>query len=306
MRFPRTRPRLAVALAVGGALLVGTLGSPVGAGAVVGPTYPTAAAFVLQEVPVWDLEQNTNGICTSGATLVIKNAAGTFNAVNYLNKAQACGLKVIFAFPETVNYATGVVYPARVAAWVEQVKSHPATFGYLSVKESSSSRISTSEIRTMYRAFRAADPTRPVIALFGDMPGFGTSRNPYTTGMANIVVFDWYPVETTDGTNSIYLTGATKWFPRAKSIVNRVTPGDPIWLMVQTHKYLGPATHKKQRPTPWQLARQVRDGFSLLRASGIAFHTWRNTNYTRDQLRDPLMVSSMTALIAQVKAGTFR
>ncbi len=305
MRIPRARPRLVVALAVGGALLIGTLGSPIGAGAVVGPIYPTTAALVLQEIPVWDLEQNTNGICNSGATHVIKNAAGTFNAVNYLNKAQACGLKVIFAFPETVNYATGVVYPARVAKWVAKVKGHPATFGYLSVKEPSWSRISATEIRAMYRAFKLADPTKPVIALFGDMPGFGTSRNPYATGMANIVMFDWYPVETTTGTNSIYLTGATKWFPRAKSIVNRVTPGRPIWLMVQTHKYLKPATHKKQRPTQSQLARQVREGFSLLGATGIAFHTWRNANYTRDQLRDPLMVSWMTTLMAQLKAGTF-
>ena len=306
MHVPRTRPRLAVALALGGALLVGTLGSPIGAGAVVGPTYPTDAAMVLQEVPVWDLERNTNGICTSGATHVIKNAAGTFNAVNYLNKAQACGLKVIFAFPSTINYGTGVIYPSRVAAWVRKVKSHPATFGYVSVKEPSWSRINASEIRAMYRAFKAADPAKPVIALFGDMPGFGTTRNPYTTGMANIVMFDWYPVETTTGTNTIYLTGATKWFPRAKSIVNRVTPGRPIWLMVQTHRYLRPATHKKQRPSQALLSRQVRDGFALLGARGIAFHTWRNANYTRDQLRDPQMVSWMTTLTAQVKAGTFR
>jgi len=306
MRISRTRPRVAVALAIGGALLVGTLGSPVGAGAVVGPTYPTDAALVLQEVPVWDLEENTNGICTSGATHVIKNAAGTFNAVNYLDKAQACGLKVIFAFPETVSYATGVVTPARVAAWVRKVRDHPATFGYVSVKEPSWSRISASEIRAMYRAFKAADSAKPVIALFGDMPGFGTSRNPYTAGMADIVMFNWYPVETTTGTNTVYLTGATKWFPRAKSIVRKITPGRPTWLMVQTHRYLAPATHKKQRPSQSALARQVRDGFALLGARGIAFHTWRNTNYTRDQLRDPQMVAWMTAIFAQVKAGTFR
>jgi len=306
MPAPRTRPRLAVALAIGGALLVGALGSPIGAGAVVAPSSPTTAPMIIQEVPVWDLERNTNGICASGATLVIKNAAGTFNAANYLDKAQACGLKVIFAFPETVDYATGVVYPSRVAAWVREVKSHPATFGYLSIKEPSWSRINATEIRAMYRAFRAADGTKPVIALFGDLPGFGTSRNPYTTGMANIVMFDWYPVETTTGTNSIYLTGATKWFPRAKSIVNRVTPGRPVWLMVQTHKYLKPVSHKKQRPTQAQLWRQVRDGFTLLGAKGIAFHTWRNTNYSRDQLRDPQMVSWMKTLFSQVKAGTFR
>jgi hypothetical protein len=306
MRTPRTRPRLAVALVVSGALLIAALGGPIGAGAVVAPPYPTTAALVLQEIPVWDLEKNTNGICTSGATHVIKNAAGTFNAINYLNKAQACGLKVIFAFPDTVNYGTGVVYPSRVARWVNKVKNHPATFGYMSVKEPSWNRINASEISALYRAFHAADPAKPVIALFGDMPGFGTSRNPYTRGMANIVMFDWYPVETTNGTNTVYQTGATKWFPRAKAIVNRVTPGRPIWLMVQTHKYLKPASHKKQRPSPTTLARQVRDGFALLGAQGIAFHTWRNTNYTRDQLRDPAMVSWMKTIMGQIKDGTFR
>ena len=76
--------------------------------------------------------------------------------------------------------------------------------------------------------------------------------------------------------------------------------------MVQTHKYLRPVTHKKQRPTQAQLAREVREGFVYLRASGIAFHVWRNTNYTRDQYRDPQMVSWMSALMGQVKAGTFQ
>ncbi len=305
MRSPATRLRALVRIAAIGALIAASLPLAGGASAVVAPGYPTTAPMILQEIPVWDLEQNTNGICTSGATYVIKNAAGTFNATNYLNKAQACGLKVIFAFPSTVSYTTGAVYPSRVAAWVRKVKNHPATFGYLSVKEPSWNRISGSEIRMLYRAYRAADPTRPVIALFGDVPHFGTTSNPYTAGMANIVMVDWYPVETTTGTNSIYLTSATKWFPRVKSIVNRVTPGRRIWLMVQTHKYLRPATHKKQRPTEAQLWRQVRDGFTYLGASGIAFHTWRNTNYTRDQLHDPVMVGWMANLFAQVKAGTF-
>lgn len=298
------RRRLAASLVLGGVLVASALGSPPAADAVVAPA--TTTPMIIQEVPVWDLEKNTNGICTSGATHVLKNAAGTFNAVNYLNKAQACGLKVIFAFPETISYPKGAIYPSRVARWVNKVKRHPATFGYVSVKEPSWNRISAREIRIMYRAFRAADPTRPVIALFGDMPGFGTTRNPYKTGMANIVMFNWYPVETTNGSNSIYLTGATKWFPRAKRIVQQVTPGKTVWLMVQTHKYLRPATHKKQRPTEAQLWRQVREGFGYLGAKGIAFHTWRNTNYTRDQLRDPTMVAWMTRLFAAVKAGTFR
>ncbi len=48
----------------------------------------------------------------------------------------------------------------------------------------------------MYRAFKAADPTHPVVALFGDIPHFGATGNPYTAGMADIVMVDWYPVET--------------------------------------------------------------------------------------------------------------
>jgi hypothetical protein len=145
-----------------------------------------------------------------------------------------------------------------------------------------------------------------VMALFGDVPHFGTSSNPYGAGMADVVMVDWYPVETTNGTNSTYLTGATRWFPIVRAKVAAATPRVPIYLMVQTHKNLSPASHKKQRPSEAQLWREVRDGFTYLHASGIAFHVWRNTNYTLDQLRDPRMVSSITTLATQVQAGSFR
>ena len=137
----------------------------------------------------------------------------------------------------------------RSRRWVNKVKNLPNTWGYLSVKEPSWNRISAAEIRALYRSYRAADPAHKVMALFGDVPHFGTSRNPYTRGMANVVMVDWYPVETTNGTNSKYLTGASTWFPKVRSKVATVSPGVPVYLMVQTHKYLRPATHKKQRPT---------------------------------------------------------
>lgn len=268
-------------------------------------TYSPSTNFILQEVPTADLLNNTNGICHSGANIVIKNAQGTFNRTYYAQVATACGLRVIWSFPDTVDYSTGTIYPTRVATLVKQVKTLPATYGYLSVKEPSWHHVSGTEIRTLYKAYRAADPYHKVIALFGDVPHFGTTANPYWTGMANIVMVDWYPVETTDGTNSIYLTGASTWFPKVRAKVAAVTPGRPIWLMVQTHKYLKPTTHKKQRPTQSQLSREVRAGFAYLHASGIAFHIWRNTNYTIDELRDPQMVYWMTTLIGKVRAGTF-
>jgi hypothetical protein len=309
---PSHRARLVVA---GGLVAVATF-----AGAGPGSAWTTSAAtvqpgprfgttttpIVIQEVPTADLQANTNGICTMGATLVLKNAQGTFNAINYLNVAQACHLKVIFSFPDTVDYATGTVYPSRVAALVNKVKSHPALWGYMSVKEPNLSRVNATEIRSMYKAFKAADPAHPVMALFGDIPHFGSSTNPYGAGMANVVMVDWYPVETTTGTNTVYLTGATTWFPKVKSYVASATPGTPVWLMVQTHKYLKPATHKKQRPTWTLLNREVHDGFTYLAAKGIAFHTWRNTNYTIDELRDPQMVTWMKAIAASIKAGTFK
>jgi len=303
-QMPRTRSTRTRSVLMAALLSLGAIGfAAPGVEATV--TYSRSTNFVLQEVPTGDLLNNTNGICHTGANLVIKNAQGTFNRTYYAQVASACGLKVIWAFPDTVNYSTGTIYPTRVAALVRQVKGLAATYGYLSVKEPSWHHISGTEIRTLYRAYRTADPNHPVIALFGDVPHFGSTANPYWTGMANIVMVDWYPVETTNGTNSIYLTGASSWFPKVRAKVAAVTPGRPIWLMVQTHKYLKPATHKKQRPTQSQLSREVRDGFGYLRASGIAFHVWRNSNYSLDQLRDPQMVSWMKTLIGKVRAGTF-
>ena len=59
--------------------------------------------MVLQNVSLDDIVANKNGICNGGFTHVMKSAAGPTNAVNYLNAAQRCGLKVIMSFPETVT-----------------------------------------------------------------------------------------------------------------------------------------------------------------------------------------------------------
>jgi len=292
-----------------GATLIGLLVAIAG---VVSPSASRPAAAVagatptiLQEVPAADLLANRNGICTTGATHILKGVVAATDIGTFVSAAEHCGLKIIWYFAETVDYGTGRVYPSRIATWVNKVKGYAATWGYLSVKEPSWSGIDAAEIRSLYSALKAADPDRPVLALFGDTPNFGTSQNPYTAGMADVVMVDWYPVETTDGRNSIYLTGATKNFPLVRSVVDARTPGTPIYLMVQTHKYTKPATHKKQRPTYDQLTRQVVEGYRYLGAAGIAFHIWRNANYDIDQYRDPQMVSWMAALIGRIEAGEF-
>ncbi len=196
--------------------------------------------MVLQNVTLADLVANKKGICNGGFTHVMKSAAGPNNARNYLDAAQRCGLKVIFNFPDTVNYSTGRVYPSRVAKWVKIVKNHPALFGYLTVKEPSWNHISGSEIRSLYAAFHKADPNHPVLALFGDIPHFNQTGNYWGTRMADILVVDWYPVETARNGCSrsgvdVQTTGA-KHLKHVRAVVNSKTPGTPVWLMVQTHK----------------------------------------------------------------------
>lgn len=304
-RMSRRLARRLGPLAVAASLLVGVVGAPSASAA----SYLRTTPMILQNVPPEDLLANRHGICDGAFKLVLKNVGGPAGALRYLEAAKACGLQAILFFADTANHSTGVVYPSRVANLVKTVKDHPALYGYLSVKEPSWVGITGSEIRSLYKAYRAADPSHPVVALFGDIPHFGSTRNPYLTGMADIVMVDWYPVETANGgcsrTGTTYITNGPKWFKLVKAKVEAVTPGRPVWAMVQTHKYLAPTCHKKQRPTESQLRRQVRDALVYLGADGVAFHTFRNTNYQSDLYRDPAMVRYMKTISRQIAAGTF-
>jgi hypothetical protein len=301
------RTRLAALVLGAGLMMVGSGGAT--ARDVIVRARDAGTAMVLQNVTLQDLVANTHGICDGSFSLVMKNSAGASNAVNFLDAAAGCGLKVILFFPETADHSTGVVYPSRVAYWAGLVKNHPALWGYLTVKEPSWAGISAAEIRSLYSAFKAADPNHRVMALFGDIPHFGEAANPYTSGMADVVMVDWYPVETGNGgsstTGTTYISTGPTWFTKVRNAVDARTPGRPIWLMAQTHKYLAPATHKKQRPSETLLRRQVREGLAYLRARGIAFHTWSNTSYNSDQLRDPTMVSWMKRISSEIRTGTF-
>jgi len=269
---------------------------------------PTSTAMILHNVPPENLLANTKGVCDGAFDIVVRNVGSAAGALTYLDAAERCGLKAVLFFSTTTS--GGRTYPSRVTAQVAAVKNHPALYGYLSVKEPSWSGISAGQIRTLYRAFKAADPDHPVIGLFGDIPHFGWARNPYTAGMADIVMVDWYPVETArsgcSSTGSHYIPYGPKWFStQVRPKVAARTPGVPIWVMVQTHKYLAPTCHKKQRPSWSQMLRQVHEAINYAGATGIAFHTFRNVNYRMDEQRDPLMLSWMKSISGAIRAGTF-
>ena len=301
----RRRPgRFLLATVVGG-LILGSFGAPTATAY----SYSTATPMILNSVPPEDLLANTRGICDGSFKIVIRNVGGAAGALRYLDAAQHCGVKAVLFFSSTVS--GGTVYPSRVGALVAAVRNHPALYGYLSVKEPSWVGINGTEIRSLYKAFKAADRSHPVVGLWGDIPHFGDSRNPYWAGMADIVMVDWYPVETANGgcssTGTTYITTGPKWYStKVYPKVHAMTPSAPIWVMVQTHKYLAPTCHKKQRPSQSLLNKQVREALAYAHASGIAFHTFRNTNYSIDEYRDPTMISWMKSISAWVAAGTFR
>jgi hypothetical protein len=305
----RRRPVLA-ALVLGASLVLAATGGILAAArsvTVVGRVEGTA--MVLQNVSNKDIVEDKRQICDGSFTHVMVNVSDASSALDALEAVKDCNLKVILCFIPIVNYSTGNVYPGLVANLVSSVKSHPALWGYLSVKEPSWSGITAAKITSLYNAFRVADPNHPVMALFGDIPHFGETANPYVAGMADVVMVDWYPVETANkGSSSsgyYYQANGPQWFTKVRNTVNARTPGRPIWLMVQTHKYLTPATHKKQMPTEALLRRQVREGLAGLDAKGIAFHTWSNPNYNMDQLRSPALIPWMKTISTQVRNGTF-
>lgn len=295
---------------VAAALVASLAGSSIGAIPVAATiNYSTDTPMILSNVSPEDLLANVRGVCNGSFNIVIRNVLGPTNALNYLNAAQRCGLKAVLFFQSTVS--GGTVYPSRVAPLVRAVMNHPALYGYLTVKEPSWVGISGSEIRSLYAAFHAADPNHPVVGLFGDIPNFGSTKNPYTAGMADIAMVDWYPVETIrtgcSSSGTTYVSYGPKWYStKVYPIVHAKTPNAPIWVMVQTHKNLAPSCHKKQRPSQALLNRQVREALVYAHAQGIAFHTFSNTHYTMDERRDATMVSWMKLLSSQIRAGTFQ
>ncbi len=265
----RLGPRFATGLLMA-SLALGTVGAT-SASAVTG--YSTETPMILFNVPPEDLMANRHGICNGKFQIVVRTAGGVAGAIRFLDAAQHCGLKAILFFSDTANHSTGKVYPSRVAALVNGVKNHPALYGYLTVKEPSWIHISGAEIRSLYRAFKAADPSHPVVALFGDIPHFGEQgqsvhreHGRHRHGRL---------VSGRDGQQRLladaathYITTGPKWLTKVRAKIAAVTPGTPIWLMIQTHKYLAPSCHKKQRPTEAQMRRQVRDGLAYAEGHG--------------------------------------
>lgn len=288
------RPRRAIAIVLLAALAA-VVASPLPAAATPGilARGPGFAAWEVQEADIGHLGSPQPGLLVKAFSWSTKTVKPI---VTYLDKAALNHQKVLVYFVDTVNYSTGVVYPAKIAKWVALVKTHPALYGYLSVKEPAVNHVTVTEMRSLYNAYKAADPNHPVVALLGDTPNFGTTKNPWSSGIANVLWVDWYPVTYSRG----YIGTATTNFPKIKNYVAAYTPGTPIWLMVQGHRYV---KGDQRTPSPAELRRQVSDGFKYLGAAGIAFYTWQNPLYQNDFQRNPALWAVARSLIVS-NSGT--
>ena len=282
------------AIAALGALF---LAAPVAA--VMARTTPTTYGIVLTKFAAWEVPVHDLSKLGAGApSIIVKAFSPGMNVVKYLDTAWANHQQVVLYFTDTVDYGSGRVYTNRIAPWVSQVKHHPAVYGYLSVKEPSWSGVTLSEMRSLYSAFKAADPNHMVAALLGDTPHFGESQNPWGRGVADMLWVDWYPVTCTTG----YLPGAKVNFPKVRSYVDATTPGTKIWLVTQGHKY---TPGNRCTPTAAQLDRQVREGQVYLKADGFVFYTWTNGQYQMDYLRNPGLWSHAKWIVNAVRTGSF-
>ena len=270
--------------------------SPVTVAAAPGVLPSPGPGYAGWEVPVADIA----ALGSPRPTILVKAFSPPMDPVTYLDEAAKYRQKVLVYFTDTVNYSSGTIKTSVISGWVAKVKNHPSLYGYLSVKEPSWNGISLGEMRSLYGAYRAADPGHPVVALLGDTPHFGTTANPWATGVANILWVDWYPVTYSRG----YIGTASVNFPKIKNYVAAATPGTPIWLMVQGHAY---RPGDKRSPTAAELRRQVSDGFRYLGAAGIAFYTWKNPLYSSDFARNPglwdVARSLMVSHVGEVVVG---
>ena len=269
-------------LAITAVLAVAVVAFPLTAAAAPGVLPRPGPAYAAWEVPVMDIAV----LGSPRPTLLVKAFSPSTQTpapvIRYLDEAAKYRQRVLLYFVDTVNYSAGTIKTSVIPGWVAKVKNHPALYGYLSVKEPSWNGITLAEMRSLYQAYRSVDPGHPVVALLGDTPHFGSSANPWATGVANVLWVDWYPVTYSRG----YIGQASVNFPKIRNYVAATTPGTPIWLMVQGHAY--PAGDQR-KPTAAELRRQVSDGFRYLGAAGIAFYTWKNPLYTSDFSRNPAL-----------------
>ncbi len=159
------------------------------------------------------------------------------------------------------------VRPVLASRQIRQIRDHPALWGYYAVDEPAKRHVPLGVLRDLYSTIKLNDGLRPVLVVFDQVASFGSARNPYADGVADVVAFDIY---------SVSVHGYQPWIPYflpgAARVVNDRTPGRPVWLVAQ-----GFANGRLTTPSPSDLVRQVQEAVRHGGVEGTLTFLWDKT-----------------------------
>lgn len=191
-----------------------------------------------------------------------------------------------FAEDGTDQGKSPVWQEAKMSAWVNALKAHPALYAWDISNEAGENfdlgrhnfRLSLADLQTASSAMRSLDPTHPLILrmhYWDDEDGDFNQLNPFSPGLADIVVLNLY--------SNYSLDGATPLLPEmiqdsASLLINKITAVDgavDIWLSLAAYREL-PFFVK---PSPDALQRDILAALRLNSLSSLGFFGWGSLDY---------------------------
>ncbi|MHB8580489.1 MAG: LamG-like jellyroll fold domain-containing protein [Ignavibacteriaceae bacterium] len=219
--------------------------------------------------PYQQLNQDTLKIITSWK---FNDFTTIDQAVAFLDSAYANGVWVIIGKDFTSGSGSSFsIDTTALHSYVSDssINNNPALYGWLAIDEPAGRNVSLANLQKLYQAYREADPNHPVMVDFNrSYSDFGTSTNPFGTGVADIANFDIYPW-TIGAPYSLNPVSMTKGgILNADSIIHDDDPHTKIWGMGQTF-----STADWRRPLPIEMYSQAVD-FLTNGAQALDWYTW--------------------------------
>jgi len=278
----------------------GVVGVGVGEGAAATPEAPPKNAFWSMKLVNETVTDADLDAMESAGIGIIEGEWGMADAtpqkvLALLDRANARGMKLIMNFTE--NSAWGYAYgemgahqapqwqKAEVQAYVRAIMKHPALFGYDVSNEAGENlpnggtfRITSAQMKEAADSVRAIDALRPILIrmhYWDRFDGDFTEKNPFTDGIADIVMLNLYSNWSADGAkvgipNMISLS--------AQDLVDKIRGVDPdakVWLALGAFR----ESPFFLRPSASDLARDIRSALTVKGVTSISFFGWGPERY---------------------------
>ncbi len=217
-------------------------------------------------------------------------------ALQLLDRVAERKMKLIVNFSDEAGWGYGseektpldqkpVWQRERVEGYIRLIKHHPAIFGYDISNEAGENlpngiryRITETSLKAAVVSVRNMDPTRPIIVrmhYWDKIDGDFTTANPFTSGIADIVILNLYSNYSEDQKTPL-IKNMIRDF--GKVLVGKIRAVDPkvkIWISLAAFREL-PLFIK---PTAENLTRDLTEALKINGISGISFFGWGPERY---------------------------